>query len=227
MPHQNRILLVGASRGLGLGLAQVFAGQGWDVVATVRDAARPGDLAAIGGVRVEAVDITVPAQVQALHGRLAQARFEVVFIVAGIADGAHEPVHDVPPATAAHVFLTNAHAPLVFAELFRDLLAPGGTMAFMTSRLGSVGANTTGGWEVYRASKAALNTLARCYALRHAEDGTGVLLMHPGWVRTDMGGPNATLDVETSTEGMVRVVTERLGRTDCVYVDYRGETVPW
>ena len=225
MAHQNRILLVGASRGLGLGLAQVFAAQGWDVVATVRDAGRPGALAGIKGVRVEAVDITVPAQVQALHGRLAQARFEVVFVVAGIADGAHEPVHDVSPETAARVFLTNAHAPLVFAEAFHDLLAPGGTMALMTSRLGSVGGNTDGGWEVYRASKAALNTLARCYALRHA--GTGVLLMHPGWVRTDMGGAAAPLDVETSTAGMVRVVTERLGKTECVYLDYRGETVPW
>ncbi len=225
MPQQNRILLVGASRGLGLGLAQVFAAQGWDVVATVRDAGRPGALGEVKGVRVEAVDITVPAQVQALHGRLAQARFEVVFIVAGISNGAHQPVHDVPPDTAASVFLTNAHAPLVFAELFQDLLAPGGTMAFMTSRLGSVGGNTDGGWEVYRASKAALNTLARCYALRHA--ATGVLLMHPGWVRTEMGGPSAPLDVQTSTEGMVRVVTERLGRTECVYVDYRGETLPW
>ena len=222
---RKRVLLVGASRGLGLGLARVFSAEGWEVTATARG--RSAELSAIDGVRVETVDIVDPEQVGALHGRLAGERFDLIFIVAGVADGAQEPAHSVSPDTAARVFLTNAHAPLAFAERFHDLLARGGTMAFMTSTLGSVGGNTSGGWEVYRASKAALNTLARCYALRHAGDGTTVLLMHPGWVRTDMGGPNATLDVETSTTGMVRVIMQRLGGGGCTFVDYKGDLVPW
>ena len=225
MADERRVLLVGASRGLGLGLARVFAAQGWSVTATARGPAAA--LESVPGVRVERVDIVEAAQVEALRSRLGGARFEVIFIVAGISNGAQALVHTVPAEVASRIFLTNAYAPLVFAERFHDLLAPGGMMAFMTSILGSVGGNSNGGWEVYRASKAALNTLGRSYALRHGQDGSTVVLMHPGWVRTDMGGPNATLDVETSTEGMVRVITAQMGAGGCSYLDYTGATVPW
>ena len=226
MPASRSALLIGASRGLGLGLAQVFATRGWSVTATARDPGRAPVLAAIPGVRVERADITDDDAMEALHGRAA-GPFDLVFVIAGIADDATLPVHEVSPASAAHVFETNAHAPLRVMERFADRLAPGGTMAVMTSILGSVAENGSGGWEIYRASKAALNTLTRCWALRHRDVGITVLSIHPGWVRTDMGGAGASLDVETSTEGRCDVIEAQRGAGGHRFLDWEGKTIAW
>lgn len=225
--RQRRALIVGASRGLGLGLVEALLKRGWTVTATQRTPS-PG-LARLAGdaLAVESVDIDDDASVAALHERLAGRSFDLIFVVAGVATRAHEPLHAVPRAVAAGVYLTNAVSPVRFAEAFRDTLAPGGTIALMTSVLGSVALNEEGGWETYRASKAALNTFARSFAARHRGEGFGVVLMHPGWVRTEMGGADADLDVATSAAGMADVIEGRLGATDCVYLDHAGRTLPW
>ncbi|RVU21141.1 SDR family NAD(P)-dependent oxidoreductase [Methylobacterium oryzihabitans] len=220
-------LVVGASRGLGLGLVTTFLDRGWDVTATARGPAPGLDRLDSPNLRRERVDIDDDAAVAALHDTLAGTRFAVVFVVAGVATDAHRPAPEVERATALKVYETNAISPIRFAETFADRVAPGGLVVLMSSVLGSVGGNESGGWETYRASKAALNTLARSFALRHGDADFGVVLMHPGWVRTDMGGPEADLDVATSTAGMVRVVEGQLGRRGCVYLDHAGATVPW
>ncbi len=219
-------LIVGASRGLGLGLAGEFLHRGWTVTATTRGDS-PG-LAALAGpaLRIETVDMNDDAAVAALHDRLAGQRFDLVFVNAGVSNGATQLLHEVPRDVAAQVFLTNSVSPIRFAEAFQDLLAPGGTIALMSSILGSVSLNTRGGWEVYRGSKAALNTMARGFQLRHADAGWSLVLMHPGWVRTEMGGASADIDVETSVRGMVDVL-EQPARGGCVYLNYKGETLPW
>jgi len=226
MPASRSALLIGASRGLGLGLAQVFVRRGWSVTATARDPSRAPALAAVPGVRVERADITDAAAMAALHGRAA-GPFDLVFVIAGIADDATLPVHEVGVASAAHVFETNAHAPLRVMEQFTDRLAPEGTMAVMTSILGSVAENSSGGWEIYRASKAALNTLTRCYALRHRDAGITVLSLHPGWVRTDMGGAGASLDVETSANGLCEVIEAQHGSGAHRFLDWEGKSIAW
>ncbi|WP_375463728.1 SDR family oxidoreductase [uncultured Methylobacterium sp.] len=220
-------LIVGASRGLGLGLADTFLKRGWRVTATQRTPSP--ELAALvsEALTVETVDIDDDAAVAALHGRLESQTYDLVFVVAGVATRAHDPLHAVPRAVAAQVYLTNAISPIRFAEAFRDRLAPGGSLALMTSILGSVALNDEGGWENYRASKAALNTLARSFEIRHRDANVSVLLVHPGWVRTEMGGPEADLDVATSVAGMADVIEARLGRPGCAYVDYRGTTLDW
>ncbi|GJE41343.1 SDR family oxidoreductase [Methylobacterium soli] len=224
---QRNALIVGASRGLGLGLVETFAGRGWRVSATQRSASPGLARLASGTVRVETVDIDDDAAVAALHERLAGERYDLVFVVAGVATQAHAPLHAVPREVAAQVYLTNAVSPIRFAETFADRVAPGGLIAFMSSALGSVALNESGGFETYRASKAALNTYARSFAIRHRAAGFGVLLLHPGWVRTDMGGAEADLDVATSAAGMADVIEEQLGRAGIAYRDYRGETLAW
>lgn len=225
--HRKNALIVGASRGLGLGLVETFLTRGWRVTATQRKAS-PG-LAALDSeaLTIETADIDDDQAVSALHGRLAPRKYDLVFVVAGVATQAHDPLHAVPRAVAAQVYLTNAISPVRFAEVFRDTLAPGGTLAFMSSILGSVALNEAGGWESYRASKAALNTLVRSFAIRHAAETLGVVLMHPGWVRTEMGGAGADIDVATSVTGMADVLEARLGRPGTVYLDYKGETLAW
>ena len=219
-------LIVGASRGLGLGLVEHLLARGWSVTATVRKPSAGLDALASPKLKVETADIDDDQAVTALHAKLGHDRYDLLFVVAGVSNGSQATMPDTKRETAARMFQTNSLSPIHFADAFHDLVAPGGTVAFMSSVLGSVAGNTRGGWEVYRASKAALNTLARSFQLRHADAAWDVVLMHPGWVRTDMGGSNADIDVETSVTGMLDVL-EKPGRKGCVCVDYKGDIVAW
>jgi NAD(P)-dependent dehydrogenase (short-subunit alcohol dehydrogenase family) len=229
----RKILVAGASRGLGLGLANSFAAHGWDVVATERTTSaglRTAAAAADGRIRIERLDINDPQLVQNLHRQLAGEVFDVIFIVAGISDREPDkPVHEVPAHEAAQVFISNAYSPMYFAEAFFDRLKPHGTLAIMTSRMGSVALVSTsvdGTWEVYRASKAALNMLARCFYQRH-RSGCTLLLLHPGVVKTDMGGPDAPVDLATSVEGVYGTLRKWDGTGEQAFLDYQGNVLPW
>jgi len=215
-------LVIGASRGLGLGLVRELAGRGWTVTGTVRSAADRAAVEATGAMAAVA-DITDAAAVVAIP---AKGPLDLLFINAGVQGPAH---HDAGQATADEVgtlFLTNAVAPVAAARLLLDRIAPGGVLAFMTSRMGSVAGNDSGGMELYRASKAALNSLTRSMVATLGRPLT-VLSLHPGWVRTDMGGAGADLDVETSVRGLVDVILERRGTPGSAFLDYSGAELPW
>ena len=230
----RKILVAGASRGLGLGLAKSFAAHGWNVVATQRSAAaglRAAAAAADGRIRIARLDITDEQAVESLHRQLADELFDVIFIVAGVSDtDPNKPVHQVPAHEAAQVFISNAYSPMYFAEAFFDRLKPDGTLAIMTSRMGSLALVSTsedGTWEVYRASKAALNMLACCFYQRHRVDGCTLLLLHPGVVKTDMGGEGAPLDLATSVEGLYETLFKWQGTGEQLFLDYQGNILPW
>jgi len=223
------ILLIGASRGLGLGLAGEYLSRGWNVIATARDPAKAKGLTELsakhgGKLRIEKFDVTDPKAPRALRTTLGETKLEVLFVVAGQSSQGYVPIDQVPPDVAAQEFLINSVAPPTVAEGLLPLLAPGGTVVFMTSRLGSL-ALSDGGMELYNASKAALNMLAIGFAKRHADHR--VILMHPGWVRTDMGGENAPLDIPTSVKGMANVIEFQAKGTGITYVDYTGAKIPW
>ena len=224
---QQTVLIIGASRGLGLGLAREYAARGWQVIGTVRDPANPGPLAEITpAVRIEAVDINHTGEVLKLRDRLAGVVVDVLMVNAGVSLGQEETLQDASTEDFVRVMTTNALSPMRVIEVLAELVTPKGTIAAMSSGLGSVTNNTRGGWEVYRGSKAALNTFLRSYTVRAGAART-IVAMAPGWVRTDMGGPNAGLDVETSTRGMVDTLTARAGQGGMVYVNYLNEEVPW
>ena len=224
-------LVVGASRGLGLGLAAELKSRGWNVVATVRDQAGERRLRALaakpgGEITVEHVDINDDAAVAALRRRLDGKVFDLVFVNAGIAPEPDDALR-TSRAVAADVFLTNAVAPIRFARAFVDRVRDGpGIIAFMSSGLGSVADKTDSYGELYSASKAALNSLSRSFTAALGRRIT-VLAVAPGWVRTDMGGPGASLSVEESTSGIVDVLEARAGTGRHGFVDYRGRDVAW
>jgi len=234
MPTDNRVaIVVGASRGLGLGLAAELQGRGWNVVATVRDQAgerRLGELAVRPGgeIRVEYVDITDDAGVAALRRRLDADQFDLVFVNAGIALPEPGDAASASRDEAAAIFLTNAVAPIRLARGFVDRVRDGtGIIAFMSSGLGSVADKTDSYAELYSASKAALNSLIRSFAAGLGRRRVTVLAVAPGWVRTDMGGPGASLSVEESVAGIVDTLEARAGTLRHGFVDYRGRTVAW
>ncbi|MFV3413831.1 SDR family oxidoreductase [Pseudomonas nitroreducens] len=227
MTTPKSALIIGASRGLGLGLVRELLDRGWDVTATVRDAAHPGELAKLP-VRVEALLLDDVHSQDRLAEALAGSRFDLLFINAGIYGPAHQSAIDASLADIGQLFMVNAIAPLRLAErLLPRLNADSGVLAFMTSELGSVAGNVSGGMALYRASKAALNSLSRSFVVELGDAGITVLNLHPGWVRTDMGGESAPLDVQTSVKGLVDQVENHAGRGGQFYLDYQGTTIDW
>ncbi|MFH8746523.1 SDR family NAD(P)-dependent oxidoreductase [Streptomyces rimosus] len=223
-------LIVGASRTLGLGLAAEYLRRGWDVIGTVRGSGRTGlhDLAdtAEGRLTVESLEMTAPEQISALRDRLAQRSLDLLFVNAAITRG-DIPIGEVPADMFTEVMLTNALAPMRVVEWLRPLVAPDGTIGVMSSDQGSVSLNTDGGQDLYRASKSALNQLMRCYAARHAGDPRTLLLMDPGWVRTELGGADAELSVEESIPGVAETMESHRGKPGLHFVDHQGQVVPW
>lgn len=215
-------LIVGASRGLGRAIAEEHLKRGWDVIATVRAAG------ALAGLDLDehVVDTTDWAGIDALHAQLRGRTLDLLFVSAAIMGPSLVPIGEVEPDDFAEMMLVNVLAPLRIADRFADLVAPGGTIAVMSSSLGSIAQNQGGHWEAYRTSKAALNMGLASIAARR-NDGRTYLAVDPGWVRTDMGGPDATLSIEESIPNLVTMLERRAGQGGLGFVSYRDIDLPW
>ena len=222
-------LVIGASRGLGLGLVKQLHAEGWQVIATVRDPQRAEALAALGDVRLETLDLGDATSVDALAQRLAGTQLDLLFVNAGISGPREATANSVSLEDLGTLFMTNSVAPIRLAERLLPLMTPrNGVITFMSSIMGSIELGPELGMPLYGASKAALNHLTRNFVAGLGEDsGLTVLSMHPGWVRTAMGGDEAPLDVETSCRGMVEQVTRAAGQGGHRFIDYQGQALPW
>ncbi|WPZ03178.1 SDR family NAD(P)-dependent oxidoreductase [Blastomonas marina] len=222
------IAIIGASRGLGLGLAKEFASRGWKVLATERSEGEDLHQLADEHERIElaTLDVTDPASFDNVCGKLADGSLDAVIVNAGITGAKHQSSVEATPDEVAHVMMTNAYGPIHLGKKLLPKLRDGGTIAFMSSLMGSI-ADSSGGYELYRTSKAAQNMLAKGVAEQDAGPrDIEVLSLHPGWVQTDMGGPNAKLTVEESVTGMADVV-EAAGNGGYRFVDYSGKELPF
>ncbi|CAM4508585.1 SDR family NAD(P)-dependent oxidoreductase [Nocardia ninae] len=225
----RQALVLGASRGLGLVLADELVRRGWEVVATTRQGG--GELkakadASNGQLTVESLEMTSPEQLAALRERLTGRQLDLLFVNAAI-DRGDLPIHEVPTDMFTEVMVTNALSPLRAVESLRDLVVPGGTVAIMSSEQGSISQNTEDGYELYKASKAALNQLMRSYATRHAADDHTKLLIDPGHNQTQLGGPDAPLTPAESIPSVVDVLEAQSGAPGLQFLDRYGKTVPW
>jgi NAD(P)-dependent dehydrogenase (short-subunit alcohol dehydrogenase family) len=226
------IILIGASRGLGHAMAAELLKKGWSVVGTVRGASRTllHDLADAYSdrVEIERLDVTEPNQIAALHARLSGRRFDILFVNAGTTNANQdETIAETSTEEFIRVMVTNALSPMRVVEGLQDLVAPDGMIGVMSSGQGSVSNNTNGGREVYRGTKAALNQYMRSYAARHTGEPRALVLMAPGWIRTDLGGPNAPFSMEEAIPKVVNVLLAQRGKPGLRYLDREGSTVPW
>lgn len=229
--QQKTVLLIGASRGLGFAMVEEYLKRGWHVIATGREGSTVPlhhlAKASEGRLEVDVVDITYPEQLAAVHRRLKGRKLDALFVNAGVKNNDKETIADVSTEEFVRVMVTNALSPMRVIEAFQDLVHAGGTLGVMSSGQGSLTNNTNGHYEVYRASKAALNMLMRSFAARHADDPKTLLLMAPGWVRTDMGGPEARLTIDESIPNLLNTMEAHEGRSGLHYLDYLGRVVPW
>ncbi|VVE65298.1 3-oxoacyl-ACP reductase [Pandoraea captiosa] len=233
MAHLPTVLLIGASRGLGYAMAAEFIERGWNVVGTVRAASGRTLLHALADahpdrVEIEILDITQTDQLAALHARLGHRRFDMLFVNAGTTNpDPTQTIGEVPTQDFVNLMITNALSPMRVVERFCELVSETGLIGVMSSGQGSVADNESGQREVYRGSKAALNQFMRSFAARQAQTSRAMALIAPGWVRTDLGGPEGRLSVEESVPGVVSVLLGKMARPGLEYLDYRGRTVRW
>lgn len=226
---QQTVLIVGASRGLGLALAREWLGRGWHVIATVRsDAPGLDDLHARfpDRLEIEHADIRDAVSVRDLGARLQRRQLDVLFVNAGIARSNDKKPLDAPEQDFVDMMLTNALSPVRTVGMLGDLVRDEGVIAIMTSELGSI-AESTGFWPLYSSSKAALNMLMKGYAADRPNDARALLLVAPGWVRTEMGGDEATLSIEESIPHVVDMVEANRGKPGLRYVDRFNHRLPW
>ena len=230
--NRPQALIIGASRGLGLGLVKEYLERGWQVTATVRSGGMPEALRELmashaNDLRVEQADINQSNTIGELKHRIGHRTFDLLFVNAGISRGAADNASTISTEDFVDVMVTNALSPMKVITTLYDRLELDGTVAVMSSNLASVANNTVGQWEVYRASKASLNTLIRSFAARHSGDGCTYLCISPGWVRTDMGTDAAPLDVATSVKGIFDTVKARKGMGGVHFVDYINAPIQW
>lgn len=213
------VLIVGASRGIGAGLARQYLADGHTVHATVRDPADPKDLAGLGGdLVIHRLDVRDVERTAELARELAGSEFESVVHNAGIPSGAPlEEIMDI-----------NAAAPIRVVEKLLDAGAvrPGGVVAIMTSQMGARRGSTDRLGD-YGESKAALNDEFRRRADDWARRGVKAIVVHPGWVRTDMGGASASISVEESVTGVCRLIAELTPDQHGRFWTWDGREHPW
>jgi NAD(P)-dependent dehydrogenase (short-subunit alcohol dehydrogenase family) len=222
----GRWLVTGANRGIGLAFVRELVRRGQRVVATARDPARAGELAATGA-RLETLDVASPGSVAALEKTLAGEPLDVLINNAGVGGGANS-IRRLDYEKLRELFDVNSAGPMRVAAALLPNLEKGRrrTIVSLTSGLGSMSQNN-GGWYEYRASKAALNMLSRTLAAELASERFICVVLSPGWVKTEMGGAGATLSPQESVRSMLRVIDRLTPQDSGAFFDHRGREVPW
>ena len=215
------VLITGANRGIGLEFARQYSADGWDVVATVRQSSPELDVL---GVRVERLDMRDLDAVASFGERLDS--LDLLIANAGTY-GPRSPRSAAEGEEWLETFAVNTVAPYLLAQSVLPLVArSGGKLVAITSKMGSIADNRSGGYIAYRSSKTALNSAWRSLAIDNLDKVVAAVL-HPGWVQTRMGGESAPLEPEESVAGMRRVIEDLGPDQSGRFFSYDGSEIPW
>jgi len=233
----STVLITGANRGLGLGLARTYLEDGWKVIAVTRSSSPELESLRDGCLEVHCCDLTDDAQLKLLAETLDGRTIDVLINNAGrmAKSGANEAAQSVQGfghfdrALWHEVFDINLFTPMCLSELLVENLARSGRGRIVTisSMLGSMALNSHGGIYAYRASKAGVNAIMKSMAIDLAGRGIIAIAQHPGWVRTDMGGKGADIDIATSVLGMKSVIDGLRPEDSGKFLSFDGSEMPW
>lgn len=224
------VLITGANRGIGLEFARQYAADGWRVIAACRDPKKAAGLAQLSGwIETVELDVADFDRVRALARDLAGQAIDVLVNNAGVYGPRETTPGEVDAEAWARVLRVNAIAPYVVSECFMDHVVASvqNRIVAISSSMGSIAKTTSADAYVYRSSKAALNMAMRCLSAAAADRGVFVSLLHPGWVRTDMGGTGAAIEPKESVTGMRRVIAALKAKDNGKFFNYDGSELPW
>ncbi|MEO9470275.1 SDR family oxidoreductase [Parasphingorhabdus sp.] len=218
------VLITGANRGLGLEMAKQYSNNGWDVMATARAPEKAEELNAIGNVQVMALDAADETSIAQFAAEIGDQPIDLFINNAGI----YGPM-DLDRSGWLDLFAVNVVAPVQLATALKDNVARSKDkkMMVLSSQVGSIAENDTGSMMYYRSSKAAVNQAWKSLALQWKDDGLTLAMLHPGWVKTDMGGPQAPLSPQESVSGMRQVIDGLNHDQTGTFHNYDGQSIPW
>lgn len=226
--------ITGCNRGLGLEFVQQLLARGQRVIATCRDIATATDLTALtlkhsGQLSLVEMDVSDEASMREAVALLNDEAIDVFINNAGVYGPRDANFGNVDGPAMAEVLYTNAVAPVLLTQLLIDNVRKGSgkKLVYVSSKMGSIADNGRGGSYIYRSSKTALNSVVKSLALDLAPEGIAVATLHPGWVRTDMGGPNGLIDAPESVSGMLNVIDGLSVANTGQFFNYDGATIAW
>ncbi|WP_114417674.1 SDR family oxidoreductase [Marinospirillum perlucidum] len=216
-------VITGANRGIGLALARHYAQAGWQLVGVCRETS--ADLNEVANRVITGVDITAEEDVKRLAGELEGTAIDLLINNAGLL--ADERLGELDFASLARQMEINAYGPLRVTEALLPLLHQGSKIGLVTSRMGSIADNDSGGRYGYRASKAALNAFGKSLAVDLQPRGISVALLHPGYVKTRMVNFGGLISPEEAAAGLAARLEELTLETSGSFWHSNGELLPW
>ena len=227
------ILITGANRGIGLELTEQFAEDGWQVLACCRNPADAGQLQALieRGLDIElhALDVTDYEQMATLASQLDKRPIDILLSNAGIYGSKGVGFGEVEAQEWRQVLEVNTIAPLMLVQAFVEQVAASQQklVAVISSKVGSIADNSGGGGYVYRSSKTAVNQVAKSLSIDLADREISVISLHPGWVQTEMGGPNAEISTHESVSGLKNILQSAGRAQSGQFIEFNGDRIPW
>lgn len=224
------VLVTGANRGIGLAFVRQYMGAGWSVIATCRRPEEAHELEAIGGgIDIRALDLGEPDSIEQLGRGLNTRPIDLLISNAGVYGPRDAAFGRINYTAWEEVMQINCFGQTRLVERLVENVARSDLrrIALLSSKMGSMDDNSSGGQYIYRSSKAALNAVGKSMAIDLAPRGISVVILHPGWVRTEMGGPHALISTEESVAGMTRVLDSLGPAQSGRFLDYKGIDIPW
>ena len=225
------ILITGTNRGIGLEFTQQYAADGWDVIACCREPKSAGALQVLANtyknIEIVTLDVADFVQIDAVALQLKDHKIDVLINNAGVYP--ESSLGDVNYDDWASAFKINSMAPLKMAEAFMPHIVKSRLkkVATLSSKMGSIDDNSGGGSYIYRSSKTAVNMVMKSLAIDAKPNGIAVVTLHPGWVQTDMGGPNGLVNTQTSVTGLRKVIADLSLENSGKFIAYDGKEIAW
>jgi short-subunit dehydrogenase len=230
----NTILITGTNRGIGLELTKIFAENNWDVIACCRNPKKADKLTALSkqykNIMIHKLDVEDFNDIENLKETLKKTKIDILLNNAGIYGGQKGQFFGkIDYKSFKNTFKVNTLAPLKICETFIEQIKNSDkkTVAIITSMMGSISLNKDGKEFIYRVTKCAANMVVKCLANELQNDEVTVLAIHPGWVKTDMGGKDAPVTPEESAKGIYNILTKADKSTTGKFLDFQGNELPW